>query len=199
MPLPANNPGPSAEPSLIAGSVLPIQRAEELLATLPGVISARIVASSERRGRRDSHPHDDRCHAEADRSECRERVDRASRHAREPQEDLGGDVGRRTAHRLEAATPRSRCRRRGSQPAVGPRRLSSWPPTPTATVPVKHRRLYFEDVEVRRSRTQGNCLPRDAAQGRSDVHRGSRRARERAPAHRAGRPCGAGGDPSGRG
>jgi hypothetical protein len=33
------------ESSFIAGSVLPIQRAEELLATLPGVISARIVAS----------------------------------------------------------------------------------------------------------------------------------------------------------
>ncbi|HKW12665.1 MAG TPA: hypothetical protein VJO33_19920, partial [Gemmatimonadaceae bacterium] len=31
--------------SFIAGSVLPIQRAEELLATLPGVMSARIVAS----------------------------------------------------------------------------------------------------------------------------------------------------------
>ena len=31
--------------SFIAGSVLPIQRAEELLSTLPGVISARIVAS----------------------------------------------------------------------------------------------------------------------------------------------------------
>ena len=30
---------------MIAGSVLPIQRAEELLATLPGVISARIVSS----------------------------------------------------------------------------------------------------------------------------------------------------------
>jgi hypothetical protein len=33
------------EASFIAGSVLPIQRAEELLSTLPGVISARIVAS----------------------------------------------------------------------------------------------------------------------------------------------------------
>ena len=31
--------------SLIAGSVLPIRRAEELLATLPGVIAARIIAS----------------------------------------------------------------------------------------------------------------------------------------------------------
>src|SRR3954470_7011157 len=30
---------------MIAGSVLPIQRAEELLGTLPGVISARIMAS----------------------------------------------------------------------------------------------------------------------------------------------------------
>src|SRR5207249_9155834 len=36
---------PLTEPSIIAGSVLPIQRAEELLGTLPGVISARIVAS----------------------------------------------------------------------------------------------------------------------------------------------------------
>ena len=35
-------PGPG---SPIAGSVLPIKRAEELLATLPGVIAARIVAS----------------------------------------------------------------------------------------------------------------------------------------------------------
>jgi hypothetical protein len=31
---------------MLAGSVLPIQRAEELLATLPGVISARIVAAN---------------------------------------------------------------------------------------------------------------------------------------------------------
>src|SRR5215467_15349079 len=46
VPLLANNSGPLPEPSLIAGSVLPIQRAEELLATLPGVISARIVASA---------------------------------------------------------------------------------------------------------------------------------------------------------
>lgn len=45
MPLPNTNSAPTAESSLIAGSVLPIQRAEELLATLPGVISARIVAS----------------------------------------------------------------------------------------------------------------------------------------------------------
>src|SRR4051812_22783321 len=40
--LSANNPLPS--PSPIAGVLLPIQRAEELLGTLPGVISARIVA-----------------------------------------------------------------------------------------------------------------------------------------------------------
>ena len=45
MSLPAAIPHPQDSP-LIAGSVLPIQRAEELLATLPGVISARIVASS---------------------------------------------------------------------------------------------------------------------------------------------------------
>ena len=45
MSLPASSSTPQDSP-LIAGSVLPIQRAEELLATLPGVISARIVASS---------------------------------------------------------------------------------------------------------------------------------------------------------
>jgi hypothetical protein len=39
-------PQPLPHPSpLIAGSVLPIKRAEELLATLPGVIAARIIAS----------------------------------------------------------------------------------------------------------------------------------------------------------
>ena len=46
MSLPANHSAPTPESALIAGSVLPIQRAEELLATLPGVISARIIASS---------------------------------------------------------------------------------------------------------------------------------------------------------
>ena len=37
-------PQPQASP-LIAGSVLPIKRAEELLQTLPGVIAVRIIAS----------------------------------------------------------------------------------------------------------------------------------------------------------
>ena len=36
---------PSAPAGAIAGSVLPIRRAEELIATLPGVLSVRIVAS----------------------------------------------------------------------------------------------------------------------------------------------------------
>lgn len=38
------SPQPQSSP-LIAGSVLPIKRAEELLSTLPGVIAARIIAS----------------------------------------------------------------------------------------------------------------------------------------------------------
>src|SRR5687767_6292670 len=42
----ANAPAPQPPHSgAIAGSVLPIKRAEELLATLPGVVSVRIVAS----------------------------------------------------------------------------------------------------------------------------------------------------------
>ena len=43
--LPLNSPQ-SGETSSIAGIVLPIKRAEELLATLPGVVSARIVAGA---------------------------------------------------------------------------------------------------------------------------------------------------------
>src|ERR671933_114163 len=39
----ANSPVPQ-QSSPIAGSVLPLKRAEELLSTLPGVIAARIVA-----------------------------------------------------------------------------------------------------------------------------------------------------------
>ena len=46
MSLPVNSSVTPAEASMIAGSVLPIQRAEELLGTLPGVISVRIVASA---------------------------------------------------------------------------------------------------------------------------------------------------------
>jgi len=42
--LPANSAA-TPQSSPIAGSVLPIKRAEELLATLPGVISVRILAS----------------------------------------------------------------------------------------------------------------------------------------------------------
>ena len=42
--VPVNTSSSSFGPSPIAGSVLPISRAEELLATLPGVISVRIVA-----------------------------------------------------------------------------------------------------------------------------------------------------------
>jgi hypothetical protein len=44
--LPLNNSALAPESPSISGSVLPIQRAEELLATLPGVISARIVAGA---------------------------------------------------------------------------------------------------------------------------------------------------------
>lgn len=44
MTAPANQQQPFS-PSPIAGTVLPIRRAEELLATLPGIIAARIVAS----------------------------------------------------------------------------------------------------------------------------------------------------------
>ena len=42
MTVPVNSP--TSHSSSIAGTLLPIQRAEELLATLPGVISAKIIS-----------------------------------------------------------------------------------------------------------------------------------------------------------
>ena len=39
-------PGPPGQPGQIAGSVLPLKKAEELLSTLQDVVSARIVADA---------------------------------------------------------------------------------------------------------------------------------------------------------
>ena len=79
VPLPANNSGPSAEPSLIAGSVLPNSTRRRA----PRDASRRDLRADrgehQRCRRRDSHPDDDGCDAQADRAECRECAHRAPR------------------------------------------------------------------------------------------------------------------------
>ena len=121
--------------SPIAGSVLPIKRAEELLATLPGVVSVRIVAS-------DTGAVDE-IHvlttAEVSPKQTVRNIESA----------LIANLNMRVDHRkISVATTVET-----PKPA----------PTPEARAAevaeieeaANKRRLYFEDVEVRRSRSKG--------------------------------------------
>ena len=176
------------EPSIIAGSVLPIQRAEELLATLPGVISARIVASSS---------------GAVEEIHILTRDEVAPKQTvRNVESALIAHLGMRVSHKkISVATSHESARtvyppeshqaglHRVPRVAGGPpdaSRSSAAPaPAPVQTPPVEvspkpaaptsvasapkygsalsaeldpanaKRRLYFEDVEVRRSRSKG--------------------------------------------
>lgn len=149
-------PHPQSSP-LIAGSVLPIKRAEELLATLPGVIAARIIAG-------DSGAVDE-IHvlttAEVTPKQTVRNIESA----------LIAHLGMRVDHRkISVATsiePRKPRDVKGEEPAPA---AASAPPPPApeaaappvappsaalASEPVIGRPFYFEDVEVRRSRASG--------------------------------------------
>jgi hypothetical protein len=153
VPLPANNSGPSPEPSLIAGSVLPIQRAEELLATLPGVISARIVASISG-SVEEIHilTTTDVTPKQTVRNVESALIAHLGMHVSHKKISVatsdGGDPGRqgRSASSIQHAGPPS------SAPMAQPSSTALVMPITAAGV---HRRLYFEDVEVRRSRSKG--------------------------------------------
>lgn len=137
MTLPANA---STSPSPIAGSVLPIRRAEELLATLPGVISAKIVAG-ETGAVNEIHI--------LTTTEVG-----AKQTVRNIESALIAHLGMRVDHRKisVATTEAPRSRVSGNVPAIeenGP------PPTPVIDMNGAKRSLYFEDVEVRRSRAKG--------------------------------------------
>jgi len=129
--------------SPIAGSVLPIKRAEELLATLPGVIAARIVAS-------DSGSVDEIHVLTASDVTPKQTV-------RNIESALIAHLGMRVDHRkisvattVEPEKPRA--------PIVTPRSMEAVAAAPAAAAVLAddgRRRLYFEDVEVRRSRSKG--------------------------------------------
>jgi hypothetical protein len=188
--LPANNSVPLESP-LIAGSVLPIQRAEELLATLPSVISARIVAGSNgaveeihiltttevtpkqtvrnvesaliaHLGMRVSHKK-----ISVAMSDDSQRNHRASPAVASPavQPSASAPVANTAvANALGAAklpftsvsTSSAPTASAPVAPSIGsaqPRAVD--PMTSAANAAVARRRYYFEDVEVRRSRSKG--------------------------------------------
>jgi hypothetical protein len=131
--LPANNPqGGGSSP--IAGTVLPIQRAEELLATLPGVVSARIVAGAS--GAVD----------EIHLLTTNEVQPKAT--VRNVESALLAHLGMRVSHKKISVATTTEGRTSGEFRSV------ATPASVTAVVEAK-RRLYFEDVEVRRSRSRG--------------------------------------------
>ncbi len=135
--LPANVSTPSSGPSPIAGSVLPIQRAEELLSTLPGVISVRIVAGPSGSV--------DEIHLLASEEVSPKQT------VRNVESALMAHLGMRVSHKkisVATSTDAPRARQSGSQQAI--------PEEPEVAGNQNLRRtLYFEDIEVRRSRTRG--------------------------------------------
>ena len=133
---PANSSS-SSFASPIAGSVLPIRRAEELLATLPGIISARIIASES---------------GAVDEIHVLTTTDQTPKQTvRNIESALIAHLGMRVDHRkISVATTVEAPKPRPSTPA------EAVPVVPTPE-PIEggRRRLYFEDVEVRRSRARG--------------------------------------------
>jgi hypothetical protein len=167
--LPANNAA-SAESSPIAGSVLPIQRAEELLGTLPGVLSARIIASTS---------------GSVEEIHLLTTTEVTPKQTvRNVESALIAHLGMRVSHKKisvatsdEAQRPARVSASSALPSAFAPKLetassspVSSSQPQPassaapsadeshsgaSAPAPLARRRLYFEDVEVRRSRSKG--------------------------------------------
>lgn len=167
MPLPNSNSAPTAESSLIAGSVLPIQRAEELLATLPGVMSARIVASP--------NGAVDEIHILTTTEVTPKQT------VRNVESALIAHLGMHVSHKKISVATSSDDGQKNSRIGISgnggngsngatalplkapvatsailshaPRAITQ--PSTDALAALNRRRIYFEDVEVRRSRTRG--------------------------------------------
>lgn len=141
MSLPANAPQ-GGDSSPIAGIVLPIKRAEELLNTLPGVVSARIVAG-------DSGAVEEIHLLTSDEVNPKATV-------RNVESALLAHLGMRVSHKKisVATTNEPGMRRSGEFTSVAAAAPGAVTP-PVVVDDAPKRRLYFEDVEVRRSRTRG--------------------------------------------
>ena len=128
--IPANSPHGSA----IAGSVLPIARAEELLATLPGVIAARIV------------PDEKGAVGEIHVLTTPELTPKQT--VRNIESALVAQLGMKVDHRkISVAT--------STEKRPTPPEGTKLPDAASLAALDSRRRIYFEDVEVRRSRSSG--------------------------------------------
>ncbi|HEV7990256.1 MAG TPA: hypothetical protein VGP25_00430 [Gemmatimonadaceae bacterium] len=137
-------PRPMDSVSAIAGTVLPIERAEELLQTLPGVLNVRIVSGPS---------------GEVSEVHVLTTTEVSPKQTvRNVESALLAHLGMRVSHKkISVATsegPAAEAFRaaRMATPQMGMQMVADEPP---ATAMNARRRLYFEDVEVRRSRTSG--------------------------------------------
>jgi hypothetical protein len=133
-----------ADVSPIAGTVLPIERAEELLVTLPGVLNVRIVAGPT---------------GEVSEVHVLTTTEVSPKQTvRNVESALLANLGMRVSHKkISVATsegPAAEAIRAARYtPVQGTHLLPSAPPEPV--VSSARRRIVFEDVEVRRSRASG--------------------------------------------
>ncbi len=138
-------PQPQASP-LIAGSVLPIKRAEELLQTLPGVIAVRIIASDT---------------GAVDEIHVLTSSDVTPKSTvRNIESALIAHLGMRVDHRKISVATSLENRRPRPEPKEVPKEREKEVEVPRPAVveelETRPRRLFcFADVEVRRSRVRG--------------------------------------------
>jgi hypothetical protein len=144
---PLTPPRPMDAISPIAGTLLPIERAEELLQTLPGVLNVRIVSGQT---------------GEVSEVHILTTTEVSPKQTvRNVESALLAHLGMRVSHKkISVATSEG-----PAAEAFRAARMAT--PTPPLGIPVvqadegpmtaqsARRRLYFEDVEVRRSRTSG--------------------------------------------
>jgi len=134
--------------SPIAGTLLPIERAEELLQTLPGVLNVRIVSGQT---------------GEVSEVHILTTTEVSPKQTvRNVESALLAHLGMRVSHKkISVATsegPAAEAFRaaRMSTPPIGMQAVQvAQPEEGPTTAQSARRRLYFEDVEVRRSRTSG--------------------------------------------
>lgn len=125
-------PNPSDNSSAIAGSVLPLQRAEELIGSLKDVVSARISAAE--------NGSIDTIHVLVTGDTPAKAV------VRNIESALMAQLGLKVDHRKISVAATTRRPTTGEQAAI---------PEPVSAKVTSGRPVYFEDVEVRGSRARG--------------------------------------------
>lgn len=151
-------PQPHTSP-LIAGSVLPIKRAEELLSTLPGIIAARIIAGD---------------NGAVDEIHVLTTADLTPKQTvRNIESALIAHLGMHVDHRKISVATSIDPKKTKDEPVRADASPVSETPKSAPVVEAEAiigRSYYFEDVEVSRSRTKGlSCRVTLAKDGKSYV------------------------------